>query len=153
MRVFVYFNLHTHKWSVKALSGPHKGRVIAHADGVMIQGADCKVSEAGRQRVLRERRKNVHAGIVGRLYAMTGVDWRIDEADRPHVVSIGDGIDISGTEAVSYNPYYAGAFFLRSDRAVAVKSMALAWLNKRGVLSWQAETQDMGQAMQLPLFA
>ena len=67
MRVFVYYNLHKHVWSIKALSGPDKGRVIGHSPTVLLYDAVGKVSEAGRQRVLREKRKNVHAGIVGTL--------------------------------------------------------------------------------------
>ncbi len=65
MKVFVYYNLHKHCWSLKALEGKDKGRVVAHADDVMVYLAKCKVSEAGRQRVLNEQRKNVHAGVVG----------------------------------------------------------------------------------------
>ena len=65
LKCFVYFNLHRKVWSIKALEGEHKGRVIAHSS--MVEMSDCsfKVSEAGRQRVLRDKRKNVHAGIVG----------------------------------------------------------------------------------------
>ena len=65
LKCFVYFNLHRKVWSIKTLEGPHKGRVIAHSS--MVEMSDCtfKVSEAGRQRVIRDKRKNVHAGIVG----------------------------------------------------------------------------------------
>ena len=66
-RVFVYFNLHRKLWSVKALEGPNKGRVIAHRQWVVLAACKFKVSQAGRQRVLRERKKNVHAGIEGRM--------------------------------------------------------------------------------------
>jgi hypothetical protein len=65
LRVFIYFNLHRKLWSVKALEGPHKGKVISHCLDFSLHNCTMKVSEAGRQRVLRERRKNVHAGIVG----------------------------------------------------------------------------------------
>ncbi|AFV51219.1 hypothetical protein First_0089 [Mycobacterium phage First] len=67
MRVFVYWNLHRGMWSVKALEGPDKGRVIARERHVILRNVIGKVSEAGRQRVLREGRKNVHAGLVGEL--------------------------------------------------------------------------------------
>lgn len=70
MKVFVYRNLHKQTWSVKALEGPSKGRVIAHSDHVLVWEASGRVSEAGRQRVLREGRKNVHAGIVGTLVSL-----------------------------------------------------------------------------------
>jgi hypothetical protein len=65
MKVFVYFNLHKKVWSVRALEGERKGRVVAHSDVVHLLNAKPKVSEAGRQRVLLEKRKNVHAGVVG----------------------------------------------------------------------------------------
>jgi hypothetical protein len=67
MKVFVYWNLHKQVWSVKALEGKDKGRVIYHAHNVTLSDCTFKVSEAGRQRVLREKRKNVHAGVVGQL--------------------------------------------------------------------------------------
>ena len=65
MKVFVYFNLHKKVWSIKALEGDRKGRVIAHSEFVVLGGATPKVSQAGRERVIREGRKNVHAGLVG----------------------------------------------------------------------------------------
>lgn len=67
MRVFVYFNLHKRLWSLRAMEGPDKGRVIAHRELVSLEDCTFKVSEAGRQRVIREQRKNVHAGVVGTL--------------------------------------------------------------------------------------
>jgi len=73
MRVFVYWNLHKHVWSVKALEGPQRGRVRGHHKQVLLANATGKVSEAGRQRVLREQQKNVHAGIVGTL-VHTGIE-------------------------------------------------------------------------------
>ncbi|ATN94069.1 hypothetical protein J4U01_gp089 [Mycobacterium phage Kumao] len=87
MRVFVYYNLHRHLWSIKALEGPDKGRVVGHSQVVVLRNAEGKVSEAGRQRVLRERKKNVHAGIVG--------DWVLGEA-----VTFD-----SSARKVTYNPY------------------------------------------------
>lgn len=90
MRVYVYFNLHKHLWSVRALEGPRKGRVIAHLGHLEL--ADCvfRVSEAGRQRVLRERCKNVHAGIVGHLVSEP------DEGATPR--------------RLTYNPYLYDSF-------------------------------------------
>lgn len=67
MKVYVYWNLHKHTWSIRALQGPDKGRVIKHSDRVDLLNVWCSVSESGRQRVLRDGRKNVHAGLVGQL--------------------------------------------------------------------------------------
>ena len=94
MKVFVYFNLHKKVWSVKALSGPKKGLVIAHLDRLVLDECAFKVSEAGRQRVLREKRKNVHAGVVGTL---------AEEI----VENIG--------AVVTYNPYKYNSFVTRDN--------------------------------------
>lgn len=64
MRVFVYFNLHKKLFSVRDVS---TGLVVAHWHHLTLSNATFKVSEAGRQRVLREKRKNVHAGVEGTL--------------------------------------------------------------------------------------
>lgn len=66
-RVYVYYNLHKHVWSVRALQGPNKGRVVLHTNTLTLDRCEMRVSEASRQRVLREKSKNVHAGIVGIL--------------------------------------------------------------------------------------
>ena len=93
MKVFVYFNLHRRCFSIKALEGPDKGRVVAHSYDLFLKNVVFKVSEAGRQRVLREKRKNVHAGVVGH--------WNLDVSERQ--LSAMDRL-------VKYNPYVAGSF-------------------------------------------
>lgn len=67
IHAFVYRNLHTGRWSVKALNGPYRGLVVAHADEVGVWAPQLQVNESGRQRVIREGKKNVHAGVVGQL--------------------------------------------------------------------------------------
>lgn len=61
-KVKVYFNLHTHLFSVKDYE---TGLVLAHGNGILLENVQFKVSEAGRQRVLREKKKNVHAYVIG----------------------------------------------------------------------------------------
>lgn len=95
MKVFVYYNLHRKVWSVKALEGDSKGKVIAHRQSVVLMQPQPKVSQAGRQRVLQERRKNVHAGLVG--------DW----SDRSILQLEGDEI--------TYNPYKYTSFVYKDD--------------------------------------
>lgn len=106
MKVFVYFNLHRKCFSIKALEGPNKGRVVAHRDDVLLFDGTFKVSEAGRQRVLRERKKNVHAGVVGQ-WDETGTD--LITIDR--VTTIG--------RPVTYNPYkYSSFVYLYGEHPV-----------------------------------
>ena len=113
MRVFVYYNLHRHLWSIKALEGPQKGLVIGHSDTVLLSNAVPKVSEAGRQRVLREKRKNVHAGIVGELV------HREVEGYFP------------GSE-VTYNPYKYTSFVYK-DTEEAYGGSEYAYMDNRRV--------------------
>ena len=119
MKVFVYFNLHRKCYSIKSLSGVNKGRVVAHAEKVLLRDATFKVSEAGRQRVLRTKRKNVHAGVVGTLAGWKGTptpaagrwimtyrpegDWLSDDSRYAKYARH------YGTEVV-YNPYLYPTF-------------------------------------------
>ena len=128
MRVFVYFNLHKKCFSIKALEGDRKGRVIAHRDVVVLENCKFKVSESGRQRVLREKRKNVHAGV-------TGV-WMDDAREQSHF----EFLTIVGRQ-VTYNPYKYSSFVIKAteqtvDKAdvVAMKVMPMADGVKRGVI-------------------
>jgi hypothetical protein len=95
MKVFVYFNLHKRVFSVKALEGANKGRVIGHREEVFLHNVQFKVSQAGRERVLREKKKNVHAGVVGYL-------------DRSRIIN---DYDMN----ITYNPYKYSSFVKRAD--------------------------------------
>ena len=130
MRVFVYFNLHKKCFSIKALEGDRKGRVIAHSDTVVLEGCKLLVSEAGRQRVLREKRKNVHAGVSG-----TWINYCTNRADNAF-----DFISMIGRQ-VTYNPYKYDSFVIKAteqsvDKAdvVGMKVFADAEGTKRGAI-------------------
>lgn len=109
-RVMAYRNLHKGCWSLKEL---RTGRVIAHLEEVFISDALFRVSEAGRQRVLRERAKNVHAGVVGVVSAPPG-----------------DGMLVLRT-GVRYNPYQA-ATFLTVPHGVPLTGAACVHLDAAG---------------------
>jgi hypothetical protein len=102
MKVFVYYNLHKKCWSVKALEGKDKGRVIAHRDAILLFHTKAKVSQAGRKRVLQEKRKNVHAGIVGSWYRGSLTD----------TISMSDKMKF---KQVTYNPYKYETFVYKDD--------------------------------------
>jgi hypothetical protein len=95
-KVMAYRNLHKGCWSVKSI---RTGRVLAHLDEVFIADALFKVSEAGRQRVLRERSKNVHAGVVGVVSLP------------PEKEKVGNFV------RVRYNPYRFANFFTAEGEA------------------------------------
>lgn len=137
MKVFVYYNLHRHMWSIKALEGANKGRVIGHASGVYLSDVTPKVSEAGRQRVIREKRKNVHAGLVGNLMCVT--DGPLFNT-RPYV---GTMHHTSGARGITYNPYRAGAFTLKDDPETAVDHVGLAIMLDRRVYAYNTKTHAL----------
>lgn len=113
----VYFNLHKKSWSVR---DPRTGRVINKGQTqclVVLRDVTFKVSEAGRQRVIREKRKNVHAFACG-----DPVGFGSDPAfNAPGAVA---RLLASATVPVSYNPYKAG-HFVRTDTGEAVHSCTL----------------------------
>lgn len=107
MKVAVYFNLHKKTFSVKALQGDNKGRVIMHSDTIHLENVQFKVSEAGRQRVLREKRKNVHAYVVGELVST-------------------EAKAVCG-ELITYNPYLYTTFVTAFNKT-PIKSSKAAYL-------------------------
>jgi len=76
------------------------GRVIQHLSAVYLKNCTFKVSQAGRQRVLREKRKNVHAMIVGDLVTLND-RFPQDKAAFRHVY---------------YNPYKVSTFVDRETQ-------------------------------------
>lgn len=58
----VYFNLHKKVFSVQ-----QAGLVVLHTEALKLSSAGFTVNEAGRQRVLKEKRKNVHAFVTGKF--------------------------------------------------------------------------------------
>ena len=115
MNVFVYYNLHRKLWSIKCLdAGPNKGKVVAHRTEVVLESPKPKVSEAGRQRVLKEKQKNVHAGLVG--------VWR----DRKVLLAEGDNI--------TYNPYKYDTFVYADTKAPFTGASIAMMLNREVIV-------------------
>jgi len=122
MRVEVYWNLSRNCWSIRDVA---TGRIHAHADKVSVRGAQFVVQPAGRARVLRERKKNVHAFVRGELavfsigpfarWGTTITDADGDVARQTHLDSLcveGEwtGQRPSQWNAVTYNPYQDESF-------------------------------------------
>ena len=93
-RVFIYFNISKKLFSIRSVA---TGRVIGYSSDITLEDVSFKVSAAGRKRVLAERRKNVHAGVLG----------FISEEQ------------YAGLQRVTYNPYKNTTFIiLGSDTPV-----------------------------------
>jgi hypothetical protein len=102
-KVFAYRNLHRKGvvWSIRDLS---LGRVVDRTPVAYFKDVELRVSEAGRQRVLRDKQKNVHAGVKG---------TRITELPEGLVWF-----------PVSYNPYKAATFIDAAGAPVLRSSYA-----------------------------
>lgn len=113
-----YRNLHTGLWSVK------QGVVRFHTSEIVLTNAKFIVNETGRQRVLREQRKNVHAYVVGYIY--------------PSVSFIG--------EEVYYNPYTCSNFMIGKDPILKTGMVRLAKFadNKMRVFAKCPLTEPIG---------
>lgn len=116
MKVFIYWNLHKNCWSIK---NKKTGRVMAHADQVTVKNVTFKVSEAGRQRVIKEKRKNVHAGVAGELVGYVPIGG--PKASK-----------LPNLKAVSYNPYRGPSFFYKASEK-PIKTANGAFLDSKMV--------------------
>jgi hypothetical protein len=101
-KVFVYRNLHKKCFSVKSMK---TGRVIAHVHEIMLSQPKFKVSEAGRERVLRTKQKNVHAGVIGYV-----TDSYVNF--------------LCPTIKVTYNPYKYTSFVRQDESSISEAKIA-----------------------------
>ena len=116
MRVQVYRNLNNGLISIQDLS---TGLVLGHASAVDLEEANFIVREAGRQQVIREQRKNVHAFVRGKVIDVRnfkpfkGRGEGIED-DSPYAncnsTKLQRGSMLGTTTKVSYNPYKAPHF-------------------------------------------
>jgi hypothetical protein len=89
--VFIHRNLHKPPyWSIK--KGKSGGPVIGYDTDILLSDVTFKVQQGGKERVRREMKKNVHAGVVGKIQS-TGGDY-----------------NTTGWTLVTYNPYKNDTF-------------------------------------------
>ena len=104
-RVAVYKNLRKGAWSIRALDGPHKGKVTAHAEVVAI--ADCvfHVGAAARSRIAGGAPREVHAWVAGRI----------------------TDIELAQPQRISYRPRERGEFFIIATGAAIWSASAVVF--------------------------
>lgn len=111
MRVEVYFNLHKHLFSVRSAKS---GLVLWHTDRVHIRNPEFVVRQGGRQRVLREGKKNVHAFVRGETTYFNEKDsiaWSDNFAKYYPML-----------DNVGYNPYKYDSFIKLIDKTPVRKA-------------------------------
>jgi len=111
-KVFVYYNLHKHTWSIKCWETK---LVITHTDRVILSNCQYKVSQAGRSRVNSEQRKNVHAGILGDVVGFYPID------------------DLEDFAEITYNPYKYKTFVLKGSELPVYRSEGIVYMDNKRV--------------------
>lgn len=96
-KVRVYRNLNKGGWSILAMSGENKGRVVAHVDHVTLKSVDFIISKAGLARARASKVRNVHSYAQGELVSVSQI----------HKECLFDEI--------SYNPFRAEHFYPTSS--------------------------------------
>ena len=101
MRVEVYFNLHKKLFSVRDCK---TGRVVHHTQRIWIEDPEFVVRKAGREKVLREKKKNVHAFVRGTWFKVQS-DFDVSRLIDHQACS----------DEVTYNPYKYDSFVTKHD--------------------------------------
>jgi len=90
--VKVYYNLHKKTFSVQK-----DGRIIMYADYVKLKDVTFKVREGGKERVRKEKKKNVHAFVIGTL--LDYCEWPCENMPTE-----------TNDHVITYNPYEYDSF-------------------------------------------
>lgn len=112
MRAYVHRDIRAALYSVTV-----GGRVVEKPEWVHLTSVEFRVRAGGRARVLKEKRKNVHAFIVGEV--TTTEQDEIPGRTRDSV-------------KVKYDPYVAGDFFV-AETGEVVRSAREVWMTPDGV--------------------
>lgn len=107
-------------WKHGCYSIMQNGIVRASARQVRLTDVEFRVRESGRQRMVREQRRNIHAFAVGRL------------CDYVHPSETRALEDLGG-RGVFYNPYQFDSFVDRETEA-PVTAASIAQFDERGVI-------------------
>lgn len=119
MRVETYFNLHK-----KCLSYRPSGGKVQHAHTLLLNNVKFAVQPAGREKVLREKRKNVHAFVRGEV-AFVRHDISEDDGDLSPA-----NMDRQMYRRVTYNPYMTDSFVYRDTEEPIYEAQQVAIIGK-----------------------
>ena len=127
-RVYVYRNLHKNCWSVR-----QGGLIVKHAKDVSLHTARFLVGQTGRKKVLKEKRKNVHAGISGYLMGFRESHKDILVPRSPASAFF------PNSSQVTYNPYKHNPFVKTGDRTAVKKARYASLSIDNGVFAYMIE--------------
>jgi hypothetical protein len=134
VKVRCYWNLHKRLWSIQDAK---TRRIVGHADKLLLRDATFTTSEAGRMRVRKEGKKNVHAFACGTLEAADWTDcrdryamhWNDTERANTAYASAAWRLGVP----VTYNPYQDDGFvcLMEGHRLPIAGDVGMAYLSKQ----------------------
>lgn len=111
-KVKVYYNLNKKTFSVT-----HKNKVVLYADYIKMKDVKFHVREGGRQKVLKDKRKNVHAFIIGELEDYC--KFPCNKIPNP-----------KGSEVITYDPYEHKSFVHKKDNTPIYNANEVEMINQ-----------------------
>lgn len=112
-RVMVYYNLHKHTFSVQK-----SGIVLMHVDYIKLDDVEFRVRKGGREKVNLEKRKNVHAFVIGNV---------VDFCKYPCEMLPTESSDT----IVTYNPYENESFVIKGTNEPIFRAEEIEMINKK----------------------
>jgi hypothetical protein len=110
-KVMVYYNLHKHTFSVS-----RNGRVITHADYVKLVDVEFRVRQGGREKVIKDKQKNVHSFVIGTLVDYCNYPCK-DMPTEPN------------NNIVTYNPYKYNSFVMKDTEEPIYQASVVKMIN------------------------
>lgn len=112
-KVMVYYNLH-----LKTFSVTYKNLVVLHADYVKLKNVEFRVRPGGKEKVRKEKKKNVHAFLIGNL---------VDYCKYPC-----ENIPSASTDKViTYDPYKYDSFIYKNSKEPIFNAKEVDMINLR----------------------
>ncbi len=112
-RVEVYRNLKFRDRIVYSVRDAKTGLVLGHAENLLLSRCKFIVRQVGRERVLREKKKNVHAWIEGSF----------------GIIHCGDDMIFNDGIGVRYNPYTNSEFEM-ADCGEPIYKANVVWIDE-----------------------
>ena len=133
-KIEVYRNLHKKCFSVR-----HKGKVVGYLydnEQIALTNVTLAVQPAGRAKVLREKKKNVHAFVRGEYIGFIGFRSQPHDIQREQMYfSNFEDLDF---HEVSYNPYKSDKF-VEKETGKPIESSPEALIRDGKVYLYQDE--------------
>ena len=112
-KVMVYYNLHKHTFSIT-----YKSKVILHADYVKLKDVEFRVRGGGKEKVRSEKRKNVHAFVIGTL--MDYCEFPCENLPKE-----------TSSKVITYDPYKYDSFVYKDTEEPVTKANEVDMINHK----------------------